>query len=151
MLVTAVSQASEQAPVLLPQMPTADAAAHEFDDLRVLRALTAAKREPEASLDPLTVKLHDQGMLTVGRFYFEIHNGDQFVRDDKGVEIDDMQMVRDGAIGALRDMAHDALPIGDHRIFSVQVRDEKDVVILKATFTLEAQSLVKPDGQSSGE
>jgi hypothetical protein len=87
----------------------------------------------------------------VGRFYFDINNGDQFVRDDKGVEIDDMQLVRDEAIGALRDIARDAPPNGDHRIFSVQVRDEKDVVILKATFTLEAQSLVKPDGQSSGE
>jgi hypothetical protein len=68
----------------------------------------------------------------------------------KGVEIDDMQLVRDEAIGALPDMAQAELPDGDHHIFSVRVRDEKDVVIFEATLTLDARWLVKQDGQSAG-
>ncbi|UDL95519.1 hypothetical protein LGH83_04660 [Lichenihabitans sp. PAMC28606] len=76
------------------------------------------------------------------RFYFDSHDGDQFIRDDLGVILTDNEKARTVAIDALPDIARDVLPDGDHRVMIVLVRDEMGSYIFEAKLSLAARWLV---------
>jgi hypothetical protein len=73
----------------------------------------------------------------MARYFFDIDDGARSVRDEEGVEAT-LEEVRREVICLLPDMARHELPDGDHRIFTVSVRDEKGHVIFKAALSFNA-------------
>ncbi|WP_267427011.1 hypothetical protein [Methylobacterium sp. GC_Met_2] len=79
------------------------------------------------------VKLTGQAMP---RYFIDTSDGDTFVEDDEGHDLPCVEAARDAAQSALPDMARDAMPDGDGRIFCASVRDEVGTVLYKATLSL---------------
>jgi hypothetical protein len=71
----------------------------------------------------------------VGRYYFELDNGQRSYRDPMGAEADDIEEVRQAAISALPELA-EALA-GDHRVCRAVVRDASGRVVFTATLALD--------------
>lgn len=75
------------------------------------------------------------------RYFFDIDDGHRTTRDYEGHEFPDRSAVRDEALRALPTIIADELPDSDRRIFSVKVRDERDVTVYFVTLTLVAEWL----------
>jgi hypothetical protein len=75
----------------------------------------------------------------MARFYFDIEAGGASVRDKKGLEIDSLESVRNGAISALSDMASQAPSDVNHSAFVVGVRDENNHPILRVTLAVDIE------------
>jgi len=75
------------------------------------------------------------------RYFFDSRNGDHFVRDDEGVELDGIEAARDQATLALRDLAKDAIPKETRREFVIEVRDEAGRQLIRASLWFEVQVL----------
>lgn len=58
------------------------------------------------------------------RFYFDSRDGEQFIRDDEGLEFADAEVARIEASAALAEMARDALPKSHRRELAIEVRDD---------------------------
>ncbi len=69
-------------------------------------------------------------------FFIDTSDGDVFIRDDEGHDLPDRDMARHVALDVLPDMARDKIPDGNHRTFSVHVRDHRGTVIYAATLVL---------------
>ncbi len=78
------------------------------------------------------------------RYFFDSRDGDQYVRDEDGLELAGMQGARDEATAALRDIAKDAIPHSERRELAIEVRDEADRPIIRATLCFEVQVLAEP-------
>jgi len=76
------------------------------------------------------------------RYFFDTHDGDLFIRDDDGLELDGIEAARDAATGGLADLARDAIPGSMRRELSVQVRDEGDKPIIRAALWFEVATLI---------
>jgi hypothetical protein len=63
-------------------------------------------------------------------------DGNVFVSDDEGQELNDLEAARALAQEELPQMAPDELPGGDQRTFIVSVRDETGQVVLRAALSL---------------
>jgi hypothetical protein len=72
----------------------------------------------------------------VPRFFFDTHNGDQFIPDEAGQEMQCSEAAKAVAQTALADMARDALPDKDQRTFIVSVRDEAGQVVVRTALSL---------------
>ena len=70
------------------------------------------------------------------RYFFDTDDGDRPSEDDIGLELPDHEAARRAGIAALPDMARDELPNGDHRDFSVRVRDDAGNMIYSACLAL---------------
>ena len=46
------------------------------------------------------------------RFFFDIHDGEDFTPDREGVDLDDLEAAKEEAKKALRDIIWDELPVG---------------------------------------
>ena len=73
------------------------------------------------------------------RYYFDTRDGDHFVRDDEGVELDGIEGARDQATLALRDLAKDAIPKETRRQFAMKVRDEAGRQVIRASLWFEVE------------
>ncbi|WP_262266330.1 DUF6894 family protein [Microvirga yunnanensis] len=80
------------------------------------------------------------------RFYFDIHDGERFTRDEVGSLCQGRKAMRDAAIKVLPDIARDELPDGDRRDFMVEVRNEDGHYLFRATLSLAAEWLDHQDG-----
>ena len=78
------------------------------------------------------------------RYFLDSADGDLKVIDDEGIELQDPREARKFAIDVLPDMARDKIPDGDHREFSVRVRDHDGRVIYTASLTLSGEWQVTP-------
>jgi hypothetical protein len=74
-------------------------------------------------------------------FYFDIRDGDTFVRDDVGFEYADVESARDAAATTLADMARDVLPGPLVHEMAVEVRDDLKDPLLRAALRFEIQRL----------
>jgi hypothetical protein len=74
-------------------------------------------------------------------FYFDVRDGDKFIRDEEGLEYPDLQGARDAAARALADMAKDVLPGPVMREMGVEVRDSEKKPLLRAALRFEIQRL----------
>jgi hypothetical protein len=79
--------------------------------------------------------------LDVPLFYFDVRDGDEFIRDDEGLEYPDIEIARDEAARALADMAKDALPGPLVREMAIEVRDSAKEPLLRAALKFEIQRL----------
>ena len=75
----------------------------------------------------------------MARYFFDTHDGKALLRDEVGIELEDLERVRAEAIDALPDMAREELPDGNERVFAVQVRDEEGRVVFAATLTFKSE------------
>ena len=72
----------------------------------------------------------------VPRFFIDTHDGDFSATDDEGQSFANAAGARKAALRALPEMARDGIPDGDHREFTVNVRNEGGEEIYTATLTL---------------
>jgi hypothetical protein len=77
----------------------------------------------------------------VPRFYFDIRDGDQFIRDDEGLDYPNIEAARDAATAALAEMAKEALPGAERYHIAIEVRDEAKEPLLIAALTFEIRIL----------
>ncbi len=75
------------------------------------------------------------------RFYFDTDNGGSAIRDDEGIECENLEAAVDEAAKVLPDMARDVLPDGDRRAFVVTVRDESGKAVYRFTLSLLGERL----------
>jgi hypothetical protein len=75
------------------------------------------------------------------RYYFDHSDGDQFLRDDEGLEFDGIEAARDEAARALGEMARDVLPRAVRRVLAIEVRDEAKEPLLEARLIFEVARL----------
>jgi hypothetical protein len=74
------------------------------------------------------------------RYFFDTHDGNHFVRDELGLELDGIPEARDEATRGMADLAKFALPGAVRRELAVQVRDE-DRDVLRASLWFEVAVL----------
>ncbi len=71
------------------------------------------------------------------RYHFDTHDGDTFIEDDEGQDLDGIKEVRRQAQGGLAGMARDVVPgDGPERTMVVAVRDEAGKIVQKAALVL---------------
>ena len=75
-------------------------------------------------------------LLSMARFYFDFDDGETFTRDERGVELEDVEAAKAEAVRSLPTIAKDELPDGDRRTFVVIVRDAAGRQILTAQLSL---------------
>ena len=69
------------------------------------------------------------------RFFIDTSDQACFVRDDVGLEFEDVKAAMDASAHGLADMAHDALPGGESRTFIAIVRDEQGNTLVQTTMS----------------
>ncbi|WP_430910166.1 DUF6894 family protein [Methylobacterium sp. sgz302541] len=77
-------------------------------------------------------------------YFIDTDDDEQLVVDDVGHELHDAAAARRLALASLPDMASDRIPNGDRRTLSASVRDERGVVLYRATLSLVGEWLVGP-------
>jgi hypothetical protein len=77
-------------------------------------------------------------------YFFDTRDNDAFIEDDVGVELHDLEAVKVQAALSLAELARDVLPGNLKRTLTVEVRDERQPVML-AKLHFEAIILV-PSG-----
>ena len=70
------------------------------------------------------------------RYFFDTYDGNQFVPDNEGIELQNLDTAKAEAQKALPDLARDALPGDDQKTFIVSVRNEAGQVVLRAALSL---------------
>lgn len=73
----------------------------------------------------------------MARFFIDTHDGDDEHVDTDGYDLESPEAARRAALRGLAEAIDDTLPDGDHREFSVQVRDEAGHLVYRATMKLE--------------
>jgi hypothetical protein len=74
----------------------------------------------------------------MSRFYFDIDDGHDSVRDERGVEVDDLSDIPTEVLAILPDMLESVLPNEDNRAFRIEVRNDESRVVYRATLSLTA-------------
>ena len=80
-------------------------------------------------------------------YFFDTRDNDDFIEDDVGVELPNLDAVKSQAGLALAELARDVLPGSIKRHLAVEVRDERQDV-MSARLVFEAIMLVGPGGSS---
>jgi hypothetical protein len=75
------------------------------------------------------------------RFYIDIHDGDDFIPDNQGLDLERTEDAKAEAVNTLPDMARDGLPEGNSRDFVVIVRDETDRPVWRVRLSLVIEPL----------
>jgi len=68
-------------------------------------------------------------------------NSEDFVRDEAGLELDNIEAARDEATRGLADLARDTLPGATRRELAVEVRDPDDRALLRVGLWFEVALL----------
>lgn len=70
------------------------------------------------------------------RYFFDTFDGNAFIPDEDGQDINDIDTASRIAQEALPQMVRDALPDGDQRTYIVSVRDEEGRTVIRAALSL---------------
>jgi len=70
------------------------------------------------------------------RFFFDIHDGEEFTPDRQGLDLDDLEAAKE----ALPDIVKDEMPDGDRRDFTVDVKDVAGQIVWRITLLLVVES-----------
>jgi hypothetical protein len=71
------------------------------------------------------------------RYFFDTRDGVHFIRDECGLELNGVPEARNEATRGMADLAKDALPGVIRRELAVEVRDDDDRDVLKASLWFE--------------
>lgn len=74
------------------------------------------------------------------RFFFDIHDGEKFTPDRKGLELEGLEAAKDEAKKALPDIVKEEMPDGDRRDFTVDVKDVAGRIVWRVTLSLVVES-----------
>ena len=74
------------------------------------------------------------------RFFVEIHDGEVFTPDRVGLELEGLEAAKEEAKKALPDIVKDAMPDGDRRDFTVDVKNAAGQIVWRATLSLVVES-----------
>jgi hypothetical protein len=69
--------------------------------------------------------------------FFDTRDGPELLRDEEGVELDGIQQARDEATRALVDLVRDLIPGSESRELAIEVRDRRNVPLLKAALSFK--------------
>jgi hypothetical protein len=75
------------------------------------------------------------------RYYFDVRDGDTFIRDEDGLEFLDLERAKSEAARALVDMARDVVPASRCREMAIEVRDEAKEPLVRTSLRFEIQRL----------
>jgi hypothetical protein len=75
------------------------------------------------------------------RYYFDLHDGDQFITDETGLALPGIREARYEAIRVMADFARDAVQVVAYRELGVEVRDQSGKTVLTAKATFEVAEL----------
>jgi hypothetical protein len=73
---------------------------------------------------------------THARFFFDIHDGEDFTPDRQGVELEGLEAAKK----ALPNVVKDEMPDGDRRDFTVDVKDVAGQIVWRVTLSLVVES-----------
>jgi hypothetical protein len=76
----------------------------------------------------------------VPRFFFDIHDGEDFTPDREGPELDDLEAAKAEAKRTLPEIVKDEMPDGDRRDFTVDVKDAAGQIVWRVTLSLVVES-----------
>ena len=79
----------------------------------------------------------------MARYFFDLHDGNEFTGDDDGEVCGSLTDVSDYAVSVLPDIAREELPDGPNRRFWIKVRDENGRYIFRASLALASAWLVE--------
>lgn len=82
----------------------------------------------------------------MSRYFFDLHDGHEFTRDDDGMICESLKDLSYQAVDVLPDVVREELPDGPRRTFSVKVRDEAGDYVFRATLTLASAWIVEHIG-----
>ena len=77
-------------------------------------------------------------------YYFDIHDGAQFARDETGVELDGINAARQEAARALGELAREILPDGNRREVVIEVKGETGQRVLVAKLSVSIETTEMP-------
>lgn len=81
--------------------------------------------------------------VAVPRYFFDTRENDRFVRDEEGLELAGLDAARAEATETLTNMARDVIPKSERHTLSVEVRDDRERPVLKASVWSEVQVLAE--------
>ena len=73
------------------------------------------------------------------RYFFDTSDGGKVIPDDEGLVFPSREAMRYAAVDTLPHMAADALPDGETREFKVEVRDEAETTVFRATLSFRSE------------
>jgi hypothetical protein len=76
----------------------------------------------------------------VPRFFFDIHDGEDFTPDREGLDLDDLEAAKAEAKRTLPEIVKDEMPDGDRRDFTVDVKDAAGQIVWWVTLSLVVES-----------
>jgi hypothetical protein len=87
------------------------------------------------------------------RYYFDLRDGDDLAVDEEGVELQDIELVREEAARSLADMARDAVrsPTHDRKLKHQMAIEVNNGPLLQVKFTFESIRKGKPLGRRRSE
>jgi hypothetical protein len=74
------------------------------------------------------------------RFFFDIHDGEDFTPDRQGLELDGLEAAKAEAKKTLPEIVKDEMPDGDRRDFTVTVKNEAGQIVWRVTLSLVVES-----------
>ena len=74
------------------------------------------------------------------RFFFDIHDGENFKPDRQGVELEDLEAAKDEAKKTLSEIVKGEMPDGDRRDFTVDVKNVAGQIVWRVTLSLVVES-----------
>jgi hypothetical protein len=74
------------------------------------------------------------------RFFFDIHDGEDFTPDREGVELEGLAAAKEEAKKTLSDIVKDEMPEGDRRDFTVDVKNAAGQIVWRVTLSLVVES-----------
>jgi hypothetical protein len=85
------------------------------------------------------LRINSEGDIAVARYYLDIHDGEQLVRDEEGSAFDSLDAAVHGAARSAAEIGTSRLAKGDTSDVVIEVRDQQDqrVVTVTASMTIE--------------
>jgi hypothetical protein len=74
------------------------------------------------------------------QYFFDTRDGPELLRDEEGLELDGIQQAKEAARGLL-DLARDLIPGSESRDLAIDVRDGRNVPLLRAALSFEVAVL----------
>jgi hypothetical protein len=74
------------------------------------------------------------------RFFFDIHDGEDFTPDRKGLDLDGLEAAKAEAKKTLSEIVKDEMPDGDRRDFTIDVKDVAGQIVWRVTLSLVVES-----------
>jgi hypothetical protein len=75
----------------------------------------------------------------VARYYIDIHDGEQLVRDDEGSEFDSLDAAVQGAARSAAEIGTSRLAKGDTSDVIIEVRDQQDQRVVTVTASMKIE------------